>query len=97
MWTIFFQSLLNLLQYYFCFMFFGYKAYEILAAWAGIEPIPSALEDHWTTREFPSQTLKFFFLFSGCLLLQRVILLPIYRDEDALHMNFLKFFPVGGL
>lgn len=43
------------------FFGFGYEAYEILAAQAGTEPTPSALEDHWITREFPSQTLKFFF------------------------------------
>lgn len=31
-------------------------------------------------------------IFSGCLLPQRVILLPIYRDVDAFNINFLNFF-----
>ena len=53
----FFQSLLNLLQYCFCFMFFGYKAYEILAAQAGIKPTPSALEDKVLTAGLPENSL----------------------------------------
>ena len=42
----FFKSLLNLLQYCFCFMswFLGPKACGILTPWPGIEPAPSALE-----------------------------------------------------
>ena len=46
MWTIFLKSLLNLLQYCFCFMFcfFGREACGILAPQPGIEPAPSALE-----------------------------------------------------
>ena len=45
MWIIFLQSLLNLLQYYVCFMlwFFGHKACEILATWPGIKPTSPAL------------------------------------------------------
>ena len=43
-----FKVLLNLLQYWFCFMFsfsfFGHKAYEILAPQPGTEPISLALE-----------------------------------------------------
>ena len=40
------KSLLNLLQYCFCFMFwfFGYEAHGILALQPGIEPTPCALE-----------------------------------------------------
>ena len=41
------KSLLNLLQYCFCFMFwfiFGRKACGILAPQPGIEPVPPALE-----------------------------------------------------
>ena len=42
----FLKSLLNLLQYCFCFMFwfFGQEACGILAPWPGIEPLPPALE-----------------------------------------------------
>ena len=42
MWTIF----INLLQYYFCFMFcfFGHEACEILAPRPGIKPTAPALE-----------------------------------------------------
>ena len=45
MWTIFFKSLLNLLQHYFGFMFwvFGLKGCGILAPWPGIEPALPAL------------------------------------------------------
>ena len=43
----FLKSLLNLLQYCFCFMFwcFGHETCEILAPLPGIKPIPPALED----------------------------------------------------
>ena len=46
MWTIFKKSLLNVLQYCFCFMFcfFGHEACGVLAPWPGIEPTPPALE-----------------------------------------------------
>ena len=56
-YNIFLKSLLNLLQYCFCFMFwfFGCDACGILAPRPGIEPAPPALEglNHWTTREIP--------------------------------------------
>ena len=50
------KSLLNLLQYCFCFMFwiFGLEACGILTPWPGIRLIPTALEGslkHWTTRD----------------------------------------------
>ena len=43
---IFKKPLLNLLQYYFCFMFlfFGHKVCGILVPWMGIEPASSAQE-----------------------------------------------------
>ena len=46
MWTIFLKSLLNLLQYHFCFTFwfFGREACGILAPRPGIKPAPPALE-----------------------------------------------------
>ena len=39
-------SFLNLLQYYFCFMFwyFGHEVYAILVPRPGIDPVPPALE-----------------------------------------------------
>ena len=42
----FLKSLLNLSEYYFCFMFWfsGCKAYGILAPWPGTEPAPLASE-----------------------------------------------------
>ena len=46
MWTIFFKSSLNLLQYCFCFTFwfFGHESCELLGPWLGIKPVPPALE-----------------------------------------------------
>ena len=45
------KSLLILLQYCFCFMFwsFGHKAYGILAPLPGIKPIPPELGGHILT------------------------------------------------
>ena len=56
MWTIFFKSFLNLLQYSFCVMFWFFWLLGILASWLGIQPAPPALEgkvllNQWTTRE----------------------------------------------
>ena len=56
MWTIF-KSLLNLLQYCFCF---GSDACGILAPLPGIQPIPPALEvkfNHWKTTGKPGKSL----------------------------------------
>ena len=39
----FLKTLLNLLQYYFCFGFFGPKACGIIVPWPGIEPAPPTL------------------------------------------------------
>ena len=57
MWIIL-KSLLNLLQYCFCFFmfcFFDPKAWGTLTSLLGIEPVPLALEGkalmHWTTME----------------------------------------------
>ena len=63
MCTMFFEkSLLNLLQYCICFMFWGFgcKACGILAPWPGIEPAPpphtgKSSHNHWTTKEFPNK------------------------------------------
>ena len=45
MWTIFFlKSLLNLVQYCFCFMFFEHEACGILASQPETEPAPPTLE-----------------------------------------------------
>ena len=58
MWTIF-KSLLNLLQYCFCFMFwfFGHEAGGILAPTPGIEPTPPALEGEVLTTGPPRKSL----------------------------------------
>ena len=50
-----FQSLLNLLQYCFCFMFWVFLAMShvgwILAPWPGMEPTPPALESEWSLND----------------------------------------------
>ena len=64
----FFKSLLNLLQYCYCFMFscfFGCKTCGILAPWPGIEPAPPVLEGKVLTTGPPGKSLTkvlFFFL-----------------------------------
>ena len=59
----FLKSLFNLLQYYFCFVFwfFGHKACGILALWAGIQPTPPALEDEVLTTGPPGSPEPLFF------------------------------------
>ena len=54
------KSVLNLLQCCFCFMFcffFGCEACGMPAAWAGIEPAPSALESEVLTTGPPGKSL----------------------------------------
>ena len=55
----FLKSLLNLLRYCFCFMFwfFGCEACGILAPWQGIEPAPPALEGEVLTTEPAGKSL----------------------------------------
>ena len=55
----FLKSLLNLLQYWFCFMFwgFGQEACEILAPWQGTKPAPPALESGFLTTGPPGKQL----------------------------------------
>ena len=55
----FLKSLLNLLQYCFCFMiwFFGHEACGILAPRPGIEPAPPALEGEVLTTGPPGKSL----------------------------------------
>ena len=55
----FLKSLLNLLQYCFCFMFrfFGREERGILAPWPGIEPAPPALEGEVLTTGPPGKSL----------------------------------------
>ena len=55
---IFFKSLLNLLQYCFCFMcwFFGHEACGILAPWPGNELAPPALEGEVLTTGWPGKS-----------------------------------------
>ena len=66
---IFKKTLLNLLQYYFNFMFwfFGREACGILTPWSGIKPTPPCNGrwslNHWTTREVPWNILLIPILF----------------------------------
>ena len=55
----FLKSLLNLLQYRFCFMFWflGHKAYGFLAPRLRIEPAPPALEGEVLTTGLPGESL----------------------------------------
>ena len=55
----FLKSLLNLLQYCFCVIFwlFGLEACGILAPWIAIKPIPPALEGEVLTTEPPGKSL----------------------------------------
>ena len=59
----FLKSLLNLLQYCFCFMFcfFGPKACGILAAHPGIELSPRAWEGEVLTTRWPGKSPVYFF------------------------------------
>ena len=70
-WYFFFflQSLLNLLQYCFSFMFFGREACGILALSSSTRdrtstpfPVRQSL-NHWTAREVPSNDISFFLSF----------------------------------
>ena len=55
----FLKSLLNLLQYCFCFMFWfsGHEACGILAPQPGMEPTPHALEGKVLTTGLPGKSL----------------------------------------
>ena len=55
----FLKSLLNLLQYCFCFRFwfFGHKVCGVLTPWPGIEPAPPALKGGVLTTESPGKSL----------------------------------------
>ena len=60
------KSLLNLLQYCYCSLCFGFsgpKASGILASRLGIEPIPLALEGEVLTSGPPRKSLKLFVLY----------------------------------
>ena len=56
--NFFLKSLLNLLQYCFCFMswFFGHETCGILAPRPGIEPTPPALEGEVLTTGLPGKS-----------------------------------------
>ena len=56
------MSLLNLLQYCFCYMlcFFGCKAYELLAPGPGTESIPPALEGEVLTMDHQGSPIPHF-------------------------------------
>ena len=56
----FFKSLLSLLQYRFCFMFwfFGPEACAILASWPGMEPTPPTLQGEGLTTGSSGKSLE---------------------------------------
>ena len=60
MCIIFYKSLLNRLQYCFCFVvcFFGHEACGVLAPWLGIEPTPPALEGDILATGPPGKSLN---------------------------------------
>ena len=56
---LFLKSLLNLLQYCFCIMFwfFDWEVFGILASWSGIEPASPALESKVLTTRPPGSPM----------------------------------------
>ena len=92
--------LLNLLQYWFCFMFglfFGLEACEILSLWPGIEPTPPALEvwnlNHWIKTFAHFWALVFLLLNCKCnLYILDTISLPQIRFSNILsHSVYFTF------
>jgi len=91
----FLKSLLNLLQYCFCFMFwcFGHETCEILAPLPGIEPIPPALEDKVLITgppgKSPSPTLYWWpsqsFLHSHCS--SHICLWQLYFQKSLIWLS----------
>ena len=91
----FLKSLLNLLQYGFCFMFwfFGHEACGVLVPPLGIEHCTSCIErrslQDWTAREVPCPTVFFCTLITAVLYHQcgRCILFFLKRSwlQDLLH------------
>ena len=63
MWTTFFKSLLNSLQYCSCFVFwvFSHEACGVFAPWPKMEPTPPALKGEILTTESPGKSQGFHF------------------------------------
>ena len=74
----FLKSLLNLLQYCFCFMFwfFGRQACNILTPWPGIKPTPPALEDKVLTTGPPGKSHSYRFLMIFFIKLRKFLSIP---------------------
>ena len=73
------KSLLNLLQYYFCFIFWflGCEACRILTPWPGTKAVPPALEGEVLTTGPPGKCpCLYFLIFLPCLILYFLIFLP---------------------
>ena len=96
----FLKSLLSLLQYCFCFMFwfFSHEACGILAPWPGIEPVPPALEGEVLNTGLPSKSPRSLFLScvkkeSYCRL---VVILPIHciSSFPKLRVKFQPFITI---
>ena len=87
------KSLLNLLQYCLCFMFwfFGYQTCGILPPRPGIEPTPFALEDKVLSTGPPGKSV------SNCTAIQQVAtLLNKYFLSDYVIQS-TQFWVLGGL
>ena len=83
----FLKSLLNLLQYCFCFMFwfFGHEACGILAPRPGIEPVPSALEGEVLTTGLPGKSRMHFNTCKFSLNI-RILFASIQTDKNDLFL-----------
>ena len=94
MWTIFFlNSLLNLLQYCFCFWFCGgHMACGILGPQPGIEPVPSALEGEVLTTAPPGKSHWHSFRIITCCLScgLKITNLPWWLRPDVKHLPTMR-------
>ena len=87
MWPILFKSLLNLLQYCCCFMFWcsTQKACGILAVWQGLEPSSTALEGEVLTSGPPGTSHSYEFK-------QQTSMYPFPTLSICWILFFLHFF-----
>ena len=91
MWIIL-KSLLNLLQYCFCliFWYFGHKSHGILVPQQGIEPTPSALESEVLTTGSPGKSLLLIFG-NGTT----IFYLLRWKTEKESSLKFISFIPTS--
>ena len=92
----FLKSLLNLLQYCFCFMFwfFGHKACGILIPWPGIRPTNPAMEmqslSPWTTREVPRVVIALSFFSLPFSYIHIYVHLYVHTYTHTFFLNHLR-------